>query len=285
MGFNMNYLGGFAATFFLIDASDSDGSIALRRVDGPGGYIRTLLSLDQYFQNSYSLGEAGSPAAGLYTITAVDNSGKTAVRYKYQPTPHAIPAVDYHTFKVDPEPNGETRISWAPVVSDIPIWYFFEAWNMNNLATLSIPSGYVAGTVMQQASITVPASYMGGQVMFRIVAADGSNATTQNNASNSVVVKSQPGLEYSTLVDTDGDGFASNVDANDNDPNINPFKPGMVGIPGDCDNNKTVTIAEVQSAINMFLGVNPVKACVDLNNSSTVSIDEVQKVINSFLGL
>ena len=55
--------------------------------------------------------------------------------------------------------------------------------------------------------------------------------------------------------------------------------------PGDCDNSGTVTIAEVQSAINMFLGLKTVDACVDIDSSGSVSIAEVQKVINSFLGL
>jgi hypothetical protein len=55
--------------------------------------------------------------------------------------------------------------------------------------------------------------------------------------------------------------------------------------PGDCDNSGTVTIAEVQSAINMFLGLKTVEACVNLDGLSGVSIAEVQKVINSFLGL
>ncbi len=55
--------------------------------------------------------------------------------------------------------------------------------------------------------------------------------------------------------------------------------------PGDCDNDNIVTIAEVQSSINMFLGLKLVEACVDQDNSNSVSIAEVQKVINSFLGL
>ncbi len=55
--------------------------------------------------------------------------------------------------------------------------------------------------------------------------------------------------------------------------------------PGDCDANGTVTIAEVQSAINMFLGLKAVESCVDIDRSNSVSIAEVQKVINSFLGL
>ena len=62
-------------------------------------------------------------------------------------------------------------------------------------------------------------------------------------------------------------------------PALAPIKPG------DCDNSGTVTIAEVQSAINMFLGLKPVEACVDLDGTGGVSISEVQKVINGFLGL
>jgi hypothetical protein len=55
--------------------------------------------------------------------------------------------------------------------------------------------------------------------------------------------------------------------------------------PGDCNNDGQVTIAEVQSAINMFLGLKTVAACVDTSGDTTVSIAEVQKTINSFLGL
>ncbi len=54
---------------------------------------------------------------------------------------------------------------------------------------------------------------------------------------------------------------------------------------GDCDFNGIVTIAEVQSGINMFLGLKTAEACVDQDAVGGVSIAEVQKVINSFLGL
>lgn len=61
--------------------------------------------------------------------------------------------------------------------------------------------------------------------------------------------------------------------------------PPTTSKPGDCDGVGGVTIAEVQSAINMFLGIKTVATCVDLNGVGGVSIDEVQKVINAFLGL
>jgi hypothetical protein len=54
---------------------------------------------------------------------------------------------------------------------------------------------------------------------------------------------------------------------------------------GDCDSDGTITIADVQSAINMFLGLKAVQACVDQDATGAVTIAEVQKVINSFLGL
>jgi PKD repeat protein len=57
------------------------------------------------------------------------------------------------------------------------------------------------------------------------------------------------------------------------------------GIPGDCNGDGSVSIGEVQKAINMFLGIEPVGCGADCGGDGTVSIGEVQKVINSFLGL
>ena len=57
------------------------------------------------------------------------------------------------------------------------------------------------------------------------------------------------------------------------------------GMPGDCDGTGSVSIGEVQKAINMFLGVQAVGCGVDCNGDGSVSIGEVQKVINAFLGL
>lgn len=57
------------------------------------------------------------------------------------------------------------------------------------------------------------------------------------------------------------------------------------GKPADCDGNSVVSIAEVQSAINMYLGMKPIARCVDADNSGSVSIAEVQRSINTFLGM
>ena len=56
-------------------------------------------------------------------------------------------------------------------------------------------------------------------------------------------------------------------------------------LTGDCDGDSAVGIAEVQSAINMYLGLKPVASCVDADGSTTVTIAEVQQSVNGFLGL
>jgi PKD repeat protein len=69
------------------------------------------------------------------------------------------------------------------------------------------------------------------------------------------------------------------------------YKTGTVtvggggGKPGDCNGDGTVSIGEVQKAINMFLGIQAIDCGVDCNSNGTVSIGEVQKVINAFLGI
>ena len=54
---------------------------------------------------------------------------------------------------------------------------------------------------------------------------------------------------------------------------------------GDCNGDGIVTISEVQSAINMYLGINAVEECVDVNDNGKVSIGELQKVINNHLNI
>jgi hypothetical protein len=80
------------------------------------------------------------------------------------------------------------------------------------------------------------------------------------------------------VVAFDGDGNRSLESA----PWIG-WRPGSV--PGDCDGDGTVSIGEVQKAINMFLGTLAPGCGVDCNGNGTVSIGEVQKVINAFLGM
>jgi len=136
-----------------------------------------------------------------------------------------------------------------------------------------------AGTVTY--NITAKASVGGSLVCIP--------ATVTESASSTCVVKSMKDFKLLSVTD--------------NSVNVLPLPSGLnftiSGItadhtvsavyvsakPGDCSNDGLVTIAEVQSAINMFLGLKPVAGCVDTSGDNVVSIAEVQKTINSFLGL
>jgi len=55
-------------------------------------------------------------------------------------------------------------------------------------------------------------------------------------------------------------------------------------LPGDCDGNGSISIGEVQRAINMFLGSETPGCGVDCDGNGSISVGEVQRVINGFLG-
>ena len=94
------------------------------------------------------------------------------------------------------------------------------------------------------------------------------------------ILANAPGIE-TTLTNTpsasDPSGNDVGVESSDSTVTIIGF------LAGDCNGDGTVSIAEVQSAINMYLKIIPVEECVDVNGNGKVSIGEVQKVINNHL--
>jgi len=225
---SLNRPGG-VATELSVDATDADGTLTVVSITGPNSYSRNLLTQGQLSGSTYSLTEAGLPAAGSYTFTVTDNTGKTVTRYNQQPTPHTVPMVDYHTFQVDTELSGDSRFSWAPVETDVPLWYTLEIIDLITLNTVYASPN----TDQQKASVTVSkatldAALLQGPLMFRVKANDGSGFSTSNNISQSVFVGYLPGFNYAALTDTDNDGYASNIDTNDTNPVINPSMPGSI---------------------------------------------------------
>ena len=251
---SMTSSGGVTRTQVLVNAAAPGGVLSEIRVTGPNGYSRNLLSQGSYLPAyfAYVLEEAGAPAAGLYTITAKESSGKSATRYLYQPAPHAVPAVDFRTMRSNLEPNGDLRISWAPVLSDLPVWYQVSIYNSADQngdrlmdAALYTPTGMLDVnfdgvsdqlSVFPLASVVVPASQqLPASTMIQITGLDGGQSVTSgsstmrvtnviHNASQSAMVKTVRGLfNYGTLTDADGDGFASNLDSNDANASVYPF--------------------------------------------------------------
>lgn len=213
--------GEYSATGMRMNATTGSGSITGLRVDGPDGYTRNLLTQGQFLNGAYRRVETGEPAVGLYTFTASNSMGQSSTRYNMQPVPNRIPKVDYHTFYVDQEPSGAIRFSWAPVVSDVPIWYTIEVLRISDLSI-------VASTTVQQASAVFASAPLTGTLMFRVWATDAANATTINNSSQSITVGyAGPGFNYPALQDSDNDGYAANCDPNDSNPNVFPTKAAL----------------------------------------------------------
>jgi hypothetical protein len=198
------------------------GSIAQMRLEGPDGYSRDLFTPGGYIDFL----EPVTPLPGLYRFWAVDGAGKTTQRYRYQAAPQSIPPVDFRTVNVNSDGNY-VILNWAAVPSDTPLWYaveFYAAADLDGdgqLDSLNLPVPYyITGTSLWIDQAALPAV----PFMFRIFAFDGSNGTTVNNYSRSVMVGySGPGFDYASLADTDGDGYASNVDSADTNPAVNPF--------------------------------------------------------------
>ena len=78
---------------------------------------------------------------------------------------------------------------------------------------------------------------------------------------------------------SDTEGYAVTVNGLNGSVNVTDYDPG------DCNEDGSVSIAEVQSGINMFLELNPVEDCVDVNQNGKVSIGELQKVVNNHMGV
>jgi len=78
---------------------------------------------------------------------------------------------------------------------------------------------------------------------------------------------------------SDSDGYVVLVSGANGSVNVTDYDAG------DCNGDEMVSIAEVQSAINMFIEINPIEECVDVNANGRVSIGELQKVVNNHLDI
>ena len=78
---------------------------------------------------------------------------------------------------------------------------------------------------------------------------------------------------------SDADGYVVLVSGSDGSVDVTDYDAG------DCNGDEMVSIAELQSAINMFIEISTIEECVDVNANDRVSIGELQKVVNNHLDI
>jgi hypothetical protein len=222
-----------------VNASAASSTLASVVVTGPSSYSRDLLASGRFSPSlgGYTLEEAGSFAAGLYTLKVKDNFGRTATGYFYKPAAHAVPQVDYHSFYLDQEVGGSLRLSWAPVTTDVPLWYEVSLYPSSDtdgdglaqrvVVQQSYPSASAAN-VYPLASVVFPSTMLSTSSYVVVRAYDGSSSSTVDNFSSSVAagVSGKVGADFATAVDNDKDGYAGDADTNDGNAAVYPFAGG-----------------------------------------------------------
>jgi len=227
---NLTNSNGSISTLSAANATAS-GVLSELKIDGPSGFHRNLLAA--HFSNmndAYTDETPTSPSEGLYTFTAINSYTNTVARtYRYQSSPHPLPPVSATTFKTEPGPNNVgTRLSWAPIASDVPIWYRVQIGHINDYNNDGLTDHFIgveADYITQSNSVIfpLPVRFLNVAVI-TIKAVDGSDYSVINNMSRPVSFKYAT-TDYTAIVDADGDGYAGNnsFDTTDNDPAVFPF--------------------------------------------------------------
>lgn len=163
------------------------------------------------------------------------------------------------------------------------------------VAAASVDIGYDGSVFEKPSAVVGPAAEAVGKEvatsdmaagLFRVSILSGSNNDVIGNGviaylTLKVQTSAPIGLTTLTTTASGSDSSGDSVVVNGSNGTVT-----IIGdVPGDCNGDGTVSIAEVQSAINMFLGINAIEDCVDVNGNGKVSIGEVQKIINKHLRL
>ena len=144
----------------------------------------------------------------------------------------------------------------------------------------SVPAGFIA-TAISSSQINLfwsPSTDNVGVAGYRIYGSDGQTLSSTSTGYIHTSLRSSTSYSYSvTACDAAGNCSAPSAQAS-------ATTQGAGGRPGDCDGSDTTTISELQSAIEMFLGIRGALSCVDLDSSGRVTTSELQQAINSLLG-
>jgi uncharacterized repeat protein (TIGR02543 family) len=262
---------GLPYTQVAVNASGSQSTLAGILVTGPA-YSRNLLALGRYSpgNGSYTLEEPGTLTAGLYTITVTNAAGRSATRFMHVPTANPLPQPDYTTTRIDTEPNGDMRISWAPVVSTVPVWYSFRMFSLTDLDGDGLVEVIYAQSVhssnsFQQTSIVIPAGSVTMPAAAQVSVSDGSGFSVVSNVSSSAYV-GPGGTPVTDPFAAGNDGLATAI------TDTNPAS-GATGIPTTGSTvsvafNKVIDQRSLPISFTVTLGLSGMSGTVSYNPST-----------------
>ena len=231
---------------------------------------------------------SGSPAnySIVYQAGTLTVAGTASQSVTFTPPSHAI--------------FGDAPIPLvASASSDLPVSFVLvggPATLANNTLTIT-----GAGTITVAAAQAGNSDYAAASEVQRTVVVDKETAVVV--LTPGTLVQAYDGTPKAVTADTTPAGLRTGVSYNGNagaptaigsylvtaiisDANFTGGASGVLTItapPGDCDANGSVTVAEVQAAIDMYLGLGTPAACVDLDGDHAVDIAELQQVVNAFL--
>jgi hypothetical protein len=213
-------------------ARTTSTDIAGMTITGSNDYGRDLLALgtlhESDFDEYYYIEEPDSMEAGLYVYTLAGSDGAADVRYaghSAEPSTQ-LPMVDYSSIHVNTDVSGDIRVSWAPVKSDYLEYYFVVVKSLTDTnGDGEADDVYISDVYSDETSTVISEDYFTGeQLALQVVVVDRYNSKTAGHRSESVSVGYEGvNFDYSSLTDADGDGWADNIDIDDNDASDSPL--------------------------------------------------------------
>lgn len=276
---HFTYADGVDRSRFFVQPIPSAATLTAVNVAGPGGLFVDVLNNGDvhYYEDEpgyfYAQNQAATP--GLYTLIAQDSSGRSTVLYDYISAAHPVPTVVPESIHVDELGNGDLRISWANVDHDVPVWYDLEIYSLADPEGDDVYYAYRHGGT----SVVVPSEVLPNEeLVFKLIAKDGSNWTGDNRSFTPYYRLEYPGFDYSTLTDLDHDGWASNIDPDDSNPNSYPFSDqDEDGVYDSDDNCVMVANADQDDADTDGIG----NACDSSDNDSDGLSDAQEYVLGT----
>lgn len=174
--------------------------------------------------HGYTLSESGPLVAGLYQFDLTDTSGSVSF-FDTLTSAKVLPIVDSRSVHIDQLASGELLLSWAPVHDQSPLWYNIAIRTHVDHNQDGFPDEVFSAYSKKVPFVIIPANSLPNETLeIILMARDASTGRLENNRSISLKFAYEgPGFDYSTLIDADNDGWASNIDLDDTNGLLTPL--------------------------------------------------------------